>query len=342
MVFLVTGGAGFLGNAIVSQLMEDWNDKLTEVRVLDLKKPTAEWANRVRFIRGDIRDRVLMKEVCGGVDVVIHSAAVIDWGTKTAAEVIEINAGGTENLIHACKTNEVPILIYTSSLDAIFNGQSMENIDETIAYPKKPVNAYCASKQKAEELVRDANGEKMKTCILRPADIYGEGDPYHIGSLINMAKGGFYVRLGNGRSICQHVYVGNIAQAHLQVAEALLNKNQNVGGSTYFITDDPPQNFFSFYEQVVVGAGYSVWPTNFWLPFWLAYTIGSMFEIAARIIRPIKKFNPKFSRFAVIYTCSNFTFTSKKAEEDFGYTSKSTVDKAMERTILYYRNQRRA
>ncbi len=341
MVFLVTGGSGFLGNAIVEELLSSWEEsRIIELRVLDIVKPQADWIHQVNFIQGDVRNRSLMEEVCKGVDIVIHAAAIIDWGTKTEKEVLEINTGGTENLIHASRQNGVPYFIYTSSLDAIFHGKSMENIDESISYPPRPVNAYCKSKQLAEELVRNANSESLKTCILRPADIYGEGDPYHIGSLIKMAKDGFYVRLGNGQSVCQHVYVRNMAHAHIQIAKALMNRNPNVEGETYFITDGPPQNFFKFYEQVVAGAGYKIWPRNLWLPFWLAYSIAGLVEFMTWIISPIKKIHPKFSRFAVIYTCSNFTFSSEKAQTGFGYKSKYSVKEALHRTINFYRSLR--
>jgi hypothetical protein len=62
------------------------------------------------------------------------------------------------------------------------------------------------------------------------ADIWGEGDPFHIGSLIDMAKGGFYVRIGNGSSKSQHVNAGNMAVAHIQAARALIDGNSRVGG----------------------------------------------------------------------------------------------------------------
>lgn len=340
MVFLITGGAGFLGKAIVEELLAAWEESsLREIRIIDLCEPDATLTKKpiITNIEGDIRDKHMLEEACKGVDVVIHVAAIVDWGTRTAKEVLDINVSGTKQVIVACIKNKVPYLIYTSSLDAIFNGTSMVNIDESVPFPKKPVNSYCESKKLAEEMVREANGEHLKTCILRPADIYGEADPYHVGSLIDMAKNGFYVRLGNGRSTCQHVYVRNVAYAHVLVAKAMINKNPSVEGNTYFITDGPGKNFFKFYDQVVDGAGYKVWPKNLWLPRWLAFSIGCMFEFLAWLIRPVKKFNPKFSRFAVVYTCSDFTFTADKARKDFNYVPKYSEAEAMNRTIAFYK-----
>ncbi len=222
----------------------------------------------------------------------------------------------------------------------MYTGKPLVNIDESIGYPEKYTTMYCESKVLSEQLVKNENCNTFKTCILRPSDIYGEGDPYHVGSLINMAKMGFYVRLGNGKSKCQHVYVGNMAHAHLLAAKAVLEGNEQITGNAYFITDGPGDNFFTFFDQIVEKAGYKIWPRNFWLPKWLAYTLGSVSEFMAFLWRPIKRYNPKFSRFAVEYTCTDFTFNSDKANKDFGYHPKYNLDDAIARTADYFRKGR--
>ena len=77
-----------------------------------------------------------------------------------------------------------------------------------------------------------------------------------------------------------------------------------------------------------------------WLPKGLAYSIGTISEGIAVLMRPIKKYNPKFSRFAVTYTCTDYTFTSEKAEKDFGFRPKYNLEESLEKTIAYYRNQK--
>ena len=104
-----------------------------------------------------------------------------------------------------------------------------------------------------------------------------------------MAKSGFYVRLGNGKSLCQHVYVGNMAYAHVLAAEALWNGNTNVVGKAYFITDGEGANFFKFFDQIIIGANYTLFPKKMWLPFWLAISIGAISAFIAILMRPIKK-----------------------------------------------------
>jgi nucleoside-diphosphate-sugar epimerase len=335
---LVTGASGFLGNKIIEELLDPSSPiKPSIVLGFDIKAYSAKVPNHFKFIQGDIRNYSEVVEALKGVDVVIHSAAIIDWGTKTEKDVMDCNLGGTQNIIKACKENGVRNLVYTSSLDAVFTGKALVNINESQAYPKKHANVYCASKHLSEVEVVQANSEKLKTCVLRPGDFFGEKDPYHIDPLINMAKSGFYVRLGNGKSKCQHVYVRNMAYAHVLAANALWNNNKKVEGEIYFITDGLGDNFFTFFDKIVIGSGYTIFPKNFWIPKSIAYAMGAMSEWTAILVRPIKKYNPNFSRFAVTYTCTDFTFSAQKAERDFSFKPKYTASEAFAKTVAFYK-----
>ncbi len=338
---LLTGGSGFLGKNIVRELLaSDSPIQPKEIRVFDIKAYDGETNEKVKFIHGDVRDLNQLEEACEGVTLVIHSAAIIDWGIQPESVVFEINVKGTENVIKACLKKKVGYLVYTSSLDAVLTGTPLVDIDENQPYPEKPQTSYCESKIRSEKLVKKAQSEALKTCILRPSDIYGEQDPYHIDSLIDMANKGFYIRLGDGKSRCQHVYVGNMANAHVLAANALLNNNKKVLGNAYLITDGPGDNFFHFFDQIVIGAGYKLFPKNLWLPRWLAYSLASISEFIAWLASPIKKYNPKFSRFAVTYTCTDFTFNSGKAKADFNWTPKYTTEQAIQNTVAFYKKQK--
>lgn len=334
---LLTGGAGFLGRALVAELLSpDSPVAVSLLRIFDVKRYDGPADARIEHITGDLRDADALRRACTGIDAVIHAAAIVDWGTRPEQEVFAVNCTGTENLVEACRSTRVRYLVYTSSLDAIYTGKSMVNIDESVPYPDRHPNMYCRSKAMAEKIVMEANSDALLTCSLRPSDIYGPGDPFHIGSLINMAKGGFYVRLGDGTALSQHVYVGNMAWAHLQALQSLVAGNSAAAGKAYFITDAPPSNFFRFFDTIVEGAGYPIRPKNLWIPRGIAYAMGAMAEFAALLVRPIVKFNPKFSRFAVIYTCTNFTFTAGQAEKDFGFTPKYSKREAFDFTVGYY------
>jgi nucleoside-diphosphate-sugar epimerase len=338
---LLTGGSGFLGTAIIREVLDESSPlPIRELRVLDLQPVKNQQHDRVNFIHGDVQDKRILLEACNGVDLVIHSPAIVDWGTRSEKEVMAVNYSGTLNVIEACLSSRVKGMVFTSSLDVLFDGRPLVDVNEGTAYPERHSTSYCVSKCLAEKKVLEASGEQLKTCSLRPADIYGEGDPYHIGPLIKMAKGGFYVRLGNGGSKCQHVYVGNVAQAHVLAAASLLNGNRSTPGQSYFITDGPPANFFSFFDSIVEAAGYRIWPKNVWLPRRFAYALGTISESIALLLRPVRRYVPKMSRFAVTYTCTDYTFRSDKAAKDFGFVPKYNPDEAFDRTVEYFRLSR--
>jgi len=334
---LITGGAGFLGSRIVQELLCD--ETILEVEkivVFDCQDFNGIQEPRIEFIKGDIRNYALLEKSCEDIDIIIHCAAIIDWGTRTREEVLSVNLGGTKNIIKACKQFEIQSLVFTSSLDAVFSGKPLIDINEQQPYPDTYHTVYCESKVLGELEVLSASSSNLNTCILRPSDIYGEADPYHMGALIEMANKGFYVRLGDGSSKCQHVYVGNMAHAHVLAAKALWTKNKKVYQQIYLITDGQSENFFTFFDKIVLGAGYKVFPKNLWLPYWLAYSIGAISEFIALLWRPIKHYNPTLSRFAVIYTCQDFTFSSKKAIADLHFKPKYNREQAMKRTSQYY------
>ena len=103
LTLLVTGGAGFLGRSIVHEALSEASPlKVKELRIYDLKKAEYPDDPRVTCIQGDIRDEEKLKQVLKGVDVVIHSAAIVDWGTYSEEEILSVNAGGTKKVLVGC------------------------------------------------------------------------------------------------------------------------------------------------------------------------------------------------------------------------------------------------
>ena len=333
---VLTGGSGFLGKAMVREMLgPEALIQVASLRILDLCEPEISH-DRITWIEGDVRDPGTVAAAVEGADLVFHAAAIVDWGTRSEQEIMGVNVEGTRNVLRACREKGVRALVFTSSLDVLFSGNPLRDVDETAPYPAKHGSSYCVSKTLAEQLVLGSNGNGLSTCSLRPSDIYGEGDPYHLGNLIAMARKGFYIRLGDGSARCQHVYAGNAAHAHLLAARALLEGNRQVAGQAYFLTDGPGSNFFTFFDRFVTGSGYRIRPRNLWLPRKLAYALGVISEGIAVIARPLWPYRPKLSRFAVTYTCTDYTFSSEKARRDFGFVPRYSDQEAYRRTVAHF------
>lgn len=354
-VVLVTGGAGFLGRFLVGELQRrEGEGRLapSEIRVFDLNPCDFEDPDRVVFTRGDVRAYDGLRAAFEGVDVVFHCAALVDWGQHPGSLVEAVNVDGTRNVIRAAAEAGVRVLVCTSSEDVVYDGSTVVDGDETIPYPKRYGSTYCRTKAEAEQAALSANGmkrnsvgvgaddgEPLRTAAIRPCSIFGEGDEFHIGSLIKMARTGTLVRVGDPKARYQPVYVGNVAYAHVLAAEALLRGDEKVAGEAYFITDVPAANFFDFLEPFVEAAGYRVYPRWVRVPGPVMYGVACVVEAVTWLLRPVVRLAPVVSRFAVDYMCHDYTFVSHKARRDLGYVPLYSEEEAVARTMAHYRKQ---
>jgi nucleoside-diphosphate-sugar epimerase len=321
---LVVGGSGFLGSALVDQLLQ----RGAAVRVLDTR---AHPDPRVESIVGDIRNNADVDRACTNADTVFQCASMVDWGPRKRQLLHDVNVAGNQNVIAACQRSGVRRLIYTSSIDVVFDGQPIVDGDERLPYPIKHLDDYGHTKALAEQDVIRANGQQgLRTCSLRTAGIYGPGDRYRLPSILREAQRGRMVRLGDGRARFNHVYVSNAAHAHVLAAEALAIDSP-AAGQCYFITDYPASNFYDFFIPYLQALNYSTQLRR--IPYVLAYALAVVFEAAARSgDQP-----PLITRYVVASTCRDFSFTHAKATRDFGYEPIVPFEQAQTETIAWLR-----
>jgi nucleoside-diphosphate-sugar epimerase len=335
---LVTGGAGFLGRAILRELAQA---PLAELRVFDRVELASGGFPGVVSQVGDIRDAAAVREACRGVDVVLHAASMIDWGHATPEELEQVNVGGTENVLRACHQAGVRALVYTSSMDAVCGTRPIVNADESLAYPRRFANEYARTKALAEQRVIRASRPELRTCALRPCGMFGEGDPYHVANVLRVVEAGnLPFRIGDGRAAFQHVYVGNVAHAHVLAMRALLEPDSPVGGEVYFITDDTPAvNFFDFMEPILNQLGYRLPPKSRSIPYPVMIAIGALLEGIAFACRPVFQFVPTLTRSSVRFVGHDHTFVGEKARRHFDYEPIYSEAEAIERTVDWFRKR---
>lgn len=323
---LVIGGAGMLGRAIVSQLLE----RGKTVRILDQNPVDIKG---VQSYQGDIRNIKDLKKACEGVDTVFQTAAKIwDPGVPNK-EFYDVNLQGNRNVIKACHRQAVKKLIYTSSMDVILDGSYFKPIiegDESIPYPEDlPVDGYCRTKILAEKEILDANNTKgLLTCALRPVGIYGPRDKYHLPTVVDLTTNLVRIKLGGKSRKFHHVYVENVAYAHILAAQHL-KPGSPVPGSYYFIGDETePGNFFDFFAPILRALGLP--KLNLAIPLPIAYILAWIME----------KINPEspFNRFSVNQTCVDHTFKFEKAKKELGYEPIVSPKEGIKRTIKYFKN----
>jgi nucleoside-diphosphate-sugar epimerase len=177
---------------------------------------------------GDCNDKNSLREAVEGVEQVFHLAGV----TKAVHEktYFEVNAFGTENLIHACLENNPRIqkFIYLSSQAAAGpcrNGNKKKESDQC-----KPVSPYGQSKQMGEELAL-AHAQELPLLILRPSAVYGprERDIYTFFKLLSKRIKPCLPSKDQHISLC---YVEDIIQAILLAAQV-----KGSSGEIFFLSD---------------------------------------------------------------------------------------------------------
>lgn len=318
---LVTGGGGFLGQAIVRALRKrgDAVRSFSRNSYENLKASGAEQHT------GDLADSSSVAAAVQGCEVVFHVAAKPGiWGDYAGYH--RANVTGTQNVIAACRAQGVRRLVYTSSPSVVFDGRDMEGVDESVPYPARYAAHYPKTKAMAEQLVRAANDAQLATVSLRPHLIWGPGDNHLLPRLVARARAGQLARIGSRSNLIDTVYVDNAAEAHLLAAERLA-PGSPVAGKVYFISQGEPVPMWEMVNRLLAAAGAPRVMRS--VPTWLALALASVFETAHRISG--KAGEPRLTRFVVHELSTAHWFDISAARRDLGYAPAISIAEGLER-----------
>jgi nucleoside-diphosphate-sugar epimerase len=303
---LVTGGGGFLGGAVVRQLI----DRGDTVRSFSRQRHPSLGVEQVQ---GDVADAAAVERAVAGCDIVFHVAAKAGvWGT--ADEYHRANVVGTENVIAACRKHGVGRLVFTSSPSVVTTGYDIAGGDESLPYPRRYLAHYPRTKAAAERLVLNANGPDLATVALRPHIIWGPGDNHLIPRLIDRARAGKLRIVGDGTNKVDVTYVENAAAAHLLAADRLM-PGSLVAGKAYFISQGEPVVLWPFINRILELAGLP--PVTKRVPLTVAYAAGAILEAAYRTLGRTDE--PRMTRFLAKQLGTSHWFDISAARRDFGY-----------------------
>ena len=306
---LVTGGGGFIGSALVHELVK------RGFRVTSFSRNDYPALRKigVDVKMGDISDSNSVIKACEDIDIIFHVAAKAGIAGYYR-DYYRANVTGTTNIIDACKKYNIKYLIYTSSASVVFNGKNIEGSDESLPYPSRPVSHYTATKAMSEQLVLQSNSPLLRTLSLRPHLVYGPGDNHLFPRIISMAKTGRLRRIGDGKNVIDVSYIDNVVSAHINAAQAMIS-NPEAAGKAYFITNGEPVLLWEFLNKMLEISGLE--PLRKRAPVWTAFFFSLLAEVFHKIF--IKNQVPILTRFLVSELTRSHWFDIRKARRLLNY-----------------------
>lgn len=320
MTILVTGGGGFLGQAIVQRLLAR-GDK---VSVLNRSDYPALTALGVDCRQGDIADATTVRDAAAGCDAIVHVAAKAGPGLY-APDFESANVTGTQNVLAACRELGIKILVYTSSPSVVHGGGDIENGDESLPYPTRFHAPYPETKARAERLVLAANGPELKTCALRPHLIWGPGDNQLLPRLIEKNRAG-RLRLPSVDKLIDTVFIDNAAEAHVLALDNLAD-SATAAGKPYFISNGEPLPVGEIISRMLSAAGET--PRIKTISPGLAMAVATLVEGFWRLTG--RRSDPPLSRFVVEHLSTAHWYDLSAARRDLGYVPRVSIEEGLER-----------
>ena len=234
MKYVVTGGAGFVGNHLVKLLIKEGHEVIVIDNLHKGEKENLEPVlSKIKFEEVDIRDYISLKRILRGIDGVFHQAAltVVQDSFDNPEEYYDVNVKGTENIFKLAKENNFKVVYASSS--SVYGHQDKMPIEETAE--RKPINPYGKTKLDDEYLFEKYSKLGTKIIGLRYFNIFGKGQTLEYAGVITK----FLDRInqkqppiifGQGTQIRDFVFVEDIVMANLLAMESqVINSLVNIG-----------------------------------------------------------------------------------------------------------------
>jgi len=324
MKILVTGGTGFTGKALVKRLLDDGH----QVVAMDYKEghktqELRDWGAEV--VIGSVMDKDVVKRCVKGVDIVHHLAAAFREMNVPNQFYDDVNVGDTRNVLEAAKDEKVKKFIYCSTCGVHGNIDNPPGGEDA---PIQPADYYQRTKYEAEPIVLEYSEKGMKSTILRPAAIYGPGDPERFFLIFKRVAKGTFPMFGNGKTLYHPLYIDNLVDAFLLAQE----EDKGVG-QAYLIADEEYVEIEDLVRRVAKALGTEVKIPHY--PVWPVVVAGHVCE---KVCKPFRITPPIFPR-RVDWYRQNRAFKIDKAKKELGYQPRVGLDEGLKRTAEWYRDE---
>jgi len=274
---------------------------------------------------GSVTDREIVNQAMKDVQIVFHLAAAFRELNVPNSFYRDVNVGGTKNVLEAAFEHKVRKFIYCSTCGVHGNVDNPPGGEDA---PIQPADYYQRTKYEAEPLVNEYNKKGMKTTIIRPAAIYGPGDPERFFMIFKRVAKGTFPIFGNGKTLYHPLYIDNLVDAFL-----LAMQNGKGDGEAYLIADEEYVGVEALVRKVGEALGVAVKTPHY--PVMPLVVAG---QICETLCKPFRIAPPIFPR-RVDWYRQNRAFKIDKAKRDLGYQPRVGLEEGLRRTAEWYKTE---
>ncbi len=268
MTILVTGATGFLGSALVTELVK----QKQEVRVLvrDEKKAREQFGDAVTIICGEITNARQVQQAVDGATTIYHLVGHLYHPSVPTKLYCQTHIEGTRILLAACQGQSQLQRIVHCSTTGVHGVTGATPAAEDA--PFAPTNPYEATKLEGERLALQAYREQgLPVSVARPGLVYGPGDLHLLGFFTSIKKGLFRV-IDGGKALLHPVYIDDMTDAFLLCAQ-----RPEAIGQSYNIAGEQPVTIRELAGAIAHSQGKELPGSS--IPLWLANFASDVFTI---------------------------------------------------------------
>jgi nucleoside-diphosphate-sugar epimerase len=324
MRILVTGGTGFTGSHLVRRLLNDGHevyaiDNAEGLFFQELKGLGAH------LDLGSVADRAFCEKVVAWSrpEVVHHLAAAFRQINVPQQHYWDVNVQGTRYMCEASRAGGVRKFVYCSTCGVHGNVDHPPGGEDA---PIHPEDYYQYTKHEGERVVNEIVAKTgYDATIVRPAAIYGPGDPARFLIMYKRCRNGSFMMFGSGKTTYHPVYIDNLVDCFILAAE------KGRKGQAYLAADEHFHTLNDLIKHVGKSMGLEVEIKHY--PFWPLYSAAVACEA---VCYPLRIAPPLFRR-RVDWFRQNRAFSIEKAKRELGYRPRVGIEEGLALTAKWYR-----